>query len=172
MVFFKKVWFNRLVKHRAHLSQWLLHARTITTIRIQLIQDRLLRILQQVHLIRVHHDQLLHTRAQRIQDLQEQRPLHTQVLRVLHQVTVRHRLQDRPQRNLQRHHIVLRLHLDRLLHDQPLLQALLQGQLHQVKDLDAKQDVEQDVTQGSSKEENSFASISFNVQCAIRFCAK
>lgn len=171
MVFFKKVWFNRLVKHRAHLSQWLLYARTLPTIRIRLIQDRLLPIPKQVQLILVLHDQLLHTRAQRMQDLRERHHPQTQVLRVLHQVTVRHLLRDQHQLNLQRAHLP-RLHLVQLRRGRALLQALPQEQLHQVRDLDSKQDVEQDVTQGSSKEENSFASIGFDIQCAIRFCAK
>lgn len=146
------------MKPLAHRSQWRLPVRTITTTRIRLIQDHHQRILQQVRPIQALHVRPQHTLSHRIQGLQERHPLHTQVLRVLHQatvrqVTVRQRLLPQDQHRLiqlhrvQRHHIVRRLHLVRLQRARAQLRAHLQELLHRVKDPDAKKDVKPDVSQ-------------------------
>ena len=134
------------MKHLAHRSQWLRHVRTITTTRIRLIQDHLRRIRNQVQLIRALR--VLHqpTHSLRMQGHLELRPLPIRVLRVqhrptIHQVTVRQRLLLRDQHlRIQHQTIALLLHLVRPLRARALLQALLQGQLLQVRDRDAKQD--------------------------------
>ncbi len=136
------------MKPLAHLSQWPRLARTIITTRIRLIQDHHQRILLQVRPIQALHVRPRPILSHRIQGLQERHPLHTQVLRVLHQATVRqvtvhHRLLPQDQHphiqhhRVQRHHIVRRLHLVRLQRARAQPRAHLQELLHRVKDLDA-----------------------------------
>lgn len=189
-VFFKRIWCNRLVKPLAHRSQWLRHAQIITTTRIRLTQDLLRRMLKPVQRIRALLALLQHTPSQRMLVLLELIHLRIRVLLVRHQITIhqatvhlRLLLQDQLRhiqlRHIQHHRIVL--HLGQLLlHTVHLLTvahltAPLRDLVHQVRDLDAKQDViqdakqdviqdaKQDVSQGASQGERGFASISFHI---------